>query len=854
MAARPSTRTYRLLDRDPTGLGLGGRRLSPFVGREPELTILLDRLGQVRATSRGHVVALMGEPGAGKSRLLLEFRQALAGGDTLLEGRCASYAATSPYSALADMLRRAWALDPEQSPAGWLQRLQTLLPGLGLDPEALTPYVLTLLGIEKASPALISLSPEAIRTRVFAALQQILHAHACSGSLVLLIEDRHWMDLTSEAFVASFVDSLPGLPCLLVLTTRPGPQSSWLGRSWASQLALPPLSVSDSRRIVQAIVPGLSAPALDQVARRGDGNPFLLEELACTVAEHGTTDEPTSVPVTVAAALAVRMDRLPPVARRTLETAAVIGREVSLTLLQNIADAPEGVVVQLTELVRQELMYQRGNALYVFKHALTQDVAYARLPVPERERLHTAVATALEQFRGGQPDHALDQLAHHWARTGNHAKAIHYLTRLAERATAAYAIDEALAALDAADTHARRLPAGRERDLAVLDLLVRRGLPLIQLGRFAEARDCFDSERPVAERLPGHPIVGPYYALLGLALDHLGERVDASATAHRAIEEADRCGDSVTVGKACFVLALEAFWSGQFEDGLRHAQRGSVCLGDSTESWWVGHLHWIAGVNAATLGALDTARAAGDETYRVGERSADPRLRSYGRWLAGWASIIAGRPDVGLAACKESYDLAPDPLCKAVAAQWLGFACLESGLTDAAVSHLGDAVEQYVAFRFRTLEGWASAWLGGALVAQGSLEKAMAVAARALEVSETSGFAYASGLARRALGQAAHAAGDLPTASHELATAADVLTRIGAAPDAALARIHLAAVCHALGARASAIEHLNAATRTLADLGAGMARVAIHELAIALGVSPDDAACGGVATSTGLDD
>jgi hypothetical protein len=129
----------------------------------------------------------------------------------------------------------------------------------------------------------------------------------------------------------------------------------------------------------------------------------------------------------------------------------------------------------------------------------------------------------------------------------------------------------------------------------------------------------------------------------------------------------------------------------------------------------------------------------------------------------------------------------------------------------------------------------------------------MAVAARALEVSETSGFAYASGLARRALGQAAHAAGDLPTASHELATAADVLTRIGAAPDAALARIHLAAVCHALGARPSAIEHLNAATRTLADLGAGMARAAIHELAIALGVPAGDAACGGVATSTGLD-
>jgi tetratricopeptide (TPR) repeat protein len=282
---------------------------------------------------------------------------------------------------------------------------------------------------------------------------------------------------------------------------------------------------------------------------------------------------------------------------------------------------------------------------------------------------------------------------------------------------------------------------------------------------------------------------------------------------------------------------MEAFWSGQFEDGLRHAQRGSVCLGGSSESWWVGHLHWIAGVNAATLGALDIARTAGDETYRVGERSADPRLRSYGRWLVGWAAILAGNPAVGLAACKEAHDLAPDPLCRAVAAQWLGFAYLETGAADAAVSHLREAVEQYVAFSFQTLEGWASAWLSSALVAQGSVETAMAVAARALEVSETNGFAYASGLARRALGQAAHSAGDLATARRELSAASELLSRIGAAPDAALARIHLAATCHALGDRASAIEHLDAAARVMAVVGAGIERAFIHRLATALGVA-----------------
>jgi tetratricopeptide (TPR) repeat protein len=842
---------FRLLDADPTGLG--SRRLSPFVGREAELEVLRSRLQQVRASGHGHVVVLKGEPGAGKSRLLLELRQHLVAGDVpYLEGRCASHGAGVPYLPLIDLLRRAWCLDaaPDHDAIG--PRVRASLTALRVAPDEVVPYLLALLGSREAAAALQPLSPEAVRTRTFDALRRVLRAHADPGPLVVLFEDLHWSDRTSDAFLAAFVDALPGAAVLLVVTARPGYDPPWLARSFGSQLALPPLGEGDGRAIVRSILAGAHGTKrpTDQILARAEGNPFFLEELARAVAVQSPSADAAAVPIpaTIAAALTARMDRLPPEPRRVLEAAAVLGREVPQPLLAAVNGTSSDVLApHLRQLVVGEFLYEHPGPIFVFKHALTQDVAYGRLSPSECDRLHAAAARAIEVLPTGQSGQALERLAYHWARTCNHAKAVHYLARLAERATAAYAIEEALAALDAADVHARRLPDGRERDIAVLDLLVRRGLPLVQLGRFTEARNRFHSARAVAERLAGHPIVGPYYVLLGLALDQLGEQAEASAAAHRAIQEAERCGDSVTAGKACFVLGLEAFWSGQFEDGLRHAQRGSAWLRGGPESWWLGHVIWIGGVNAATLGALDNARAAADETYLVGERSADPRLRSYARWLAGWAAIIAGRPDVGLAACKESYALAPDPLCKAVAAQWLGFAYVESGLAEAAVLHLREALGQYVAFRFPALEGWAWAWLGTALVAQGHLQEAVTAAASALQVSEASRFAYASGLARRALGQAAHSAGDFTTARHELAMASEVLTRIGAAPDAALARIDLAAVCHALGARASAIEHLSIAARTLSDLGAGIGRASIQKLAVALDV-PVDVAPGSIAT------
>jgi tetratricopeptide (TPR) repeat protein len=821
MADPAPTRTYRLVDVDPTGFGLGERKLSPFVGRELEFTLLLDRFWQVRASGHGHVVGLKGEPGAGKSRLLFEFRQRLASEHVrYVAGSCVSHGAGTPYLPLVDLLRRALSLDPDSPAESIADRVHAALTNLALDADALAPFLLALVGGRGAAANLEHLSPEAVRLRTFDALYRVLLALAHPGPVVVFLEDLHWIDRTSDAFLEAFIDTLPGAAALVVVTARPGHDATWLARSYASQLALAPLSQQDARTIVSFVLPQAdrAEPLHDQIVARADGNPFFLEELSWTVVDgDGRTD--VAVPVTVTAALGARMDRLPEAPRRLLETAAVIGREVPTALLEAITgDTAAALSESMRPLVTAEFLFERPGPAFVFKHALTQDVAYARVPVPERQLLHTAIGGALERLHADRTDEVLGQLAHHWARTPNDVKAIHYLARLAQRAGAAYSLDETLAALDAADARAQTMPAGRARDVTIVDLLTRRALPLIHLGRFAEIRDRFHSARATLERLGTHPLTAPLYVLFSLALDQLGERTAASAAARQAVREAEGRGDALTVGKACLVLSLGAFWSGSLEEGVECARRGIPLLEGSTETWWLGHLHWILGVNAATGGALDLARRASRETVAVGKRSADRRLDSYGYWLAGWVDVLDGHHEAGLAACREAFTVAPDPLAKAVAALFLGFANLEAGFAEAAVPLLRGATEQFSAFRHPALQAWAAAWLSDALRAQGQADEATTTARRALQISEATEFPYPAGLARRVLGRVALAGGERAEAATRLQEALEVFTRIDARYDVAQAHLDLATVAHTADDMMGARRHLAAAHRLFAVL------------------------------------
>jgi class 3 adenylate cyclase len=300
----------RLLGRSAGVAGHGPRTWSPFVGREREVALLHERLAAA-TTGQGQVISLVGEPGMGKTRLLTEFRRRLPGSQvTYYAGQCLSYGRAMPYHPVRDILRQVCAVaegrDAEASAAAVRRRLQDIEVVAAED----VALVLQLLDLPVAPEFLDSLHPQARKARTFALLRQLVLHAAGRQPLVLAVENLHWSDATSEEWLASLVERLAGAALLLVVTYRPGYQPPWGAHSAATQLALPPLLPRDSWAVVQSILRSAQPrEALFQaIVAKAGGNPFFLEELAWHAVEHGGAQTLVTVPETVHAVLAARID------------------------------------------------------------------------------------------------------------------------------------------------------------------------------------------------------------------------------------------------------------------------------------------------------------------------------------------------------------------------------------------------------------------------------------------------------------------------------------------------------------------------------------------------------------------
>ena len=321
---------------------MGERTLSQFVGRERELAALAELFEQVES-GQGQVVGIVAEAGGGKSRLLYEFRQRLAGKRvTYLQGRCLSYGQAMPYHPILDLLRTNCGITEADSPAAIAEKVRVALHEVGLDVEAAAPYLLQLFGVQEGTERLAGFTPEAIKTRTFETLRQMSLHGSQRRSLVLEIEDLHWCDNTSEDYLAWLVESVAGAAILLLVTYRPGYRPPWLDKSYATQMALRHLAPQESVTVVRSTRQDQELPAhLEQmIIAKAEGNPFFLEELTRAVLDHADVGTDVTVPETIQGVLMARIDRLPEAPKRLLQTAAVLGREFSPPLLEAIWDGP----------------------------------------------------------------------------------------------------------------------------------------------------------------------------------------------------------------------------------------------------------------------------------------------------------------------------------------------------------------------------------------------------------------------------------------------------------------------------------------------------------------------------------
>jgi class 3 adenylate cyclase/tetratricopeptide (TPR) repeat protein len=785
--------------------------LSHFVGRARELADLEALLAQVE-NGQGHVVGIVGEAGLGKSRLVHEFRQRLHGKRlTYLEGRCLSYGRAIPYLPVLDLLRHNCGITEADGPEVITAKVHLSLQEVGMTPDEWTPYLLHLFGIQDGTEPLAVLSPEAIKARTFEMIQQMSLNGSQRQPLIFAVEDLHWIDTTSEACFAMLAESLASAPILLLVTYRPGYRPPWIEQSNVTQIALRRLTPEDSLAVIRSILPPehLSDQLAQTILAKADGNPFFLEELTQAVLESGDFQANVAVPDTIQGVLMARIDRLPELSKRLLQTASILGREFSLRLLEAIWEGPGRCEPLLLELKRLEFLYEHIGAeepSYVFKHALTQDVAYASLLTTRRQALHAATGAALERLYAIRLGDVYERLAYHYARAQDAPKAVTYLTLFAERVASGYAHVEAVTALQEALTHVQQLPE-TERDRQTLDLVLRLAHSFYFLGRFQEMLELLVQQQERLERFHASSLAGPYAFWRSHALSYLGEYEQSVHWAQRAIEMAQQCGDEATMGKAYYVLARNGFWLCQFPQGIEYGGQAATLLKHAGESWWLGLAHWAVGVNYTFMGELTSAWEPIARTQAMGDALGDPRLQCYAAWSKGYTATFAGHWETGIAACQEGLARSPDPVNTAVAMGFLGEAYLAKGDPTAALPWLEQAVQSMSQFRFRPLQSWYMTSLSEAHRLHGHFAQARELATQALTISQAIKFLLGVGFAQHALARIAQSEGTFTDAERYIYEAQQTYATIQSRYWVARTQLDLAMLVHTQGNQEAAARH-----------------------------------------------
>ena len=385
------------------------RGLTRFVGRDTEFAALVQALERA-GTGHGQVVAVVGEAGVGKSRLVYEcIHSHHTQGWQVLESTSVSYGKATPYFPVLDLLRLYAHIDDSDDPRTIRAKVTGQL--LTLD-EALQDAIPPLLALLDALPddsPFLTLDPLQRRQRTFTALKRVLLRESQVQPVLVVFEDLHWIDTETQALLDSLVESLPTTRLLLLVNYRPEYQHSWGSKTYYAQLRLDPLPPASADAFLHALLgddPGLEALKPLLIARTA-GNPFFLEESVRTLVETGglvgergayrlaQALAGIQVPATVQAVLTARIDRLPPEEKRLLQTAAVIGTEVPLALLQALAEGTdEALRVGLAHLQATEFLYETRlfpDLAYTFKHALTHEVAYGSLLQERRRTLHAGI-------------------------------------------------------------------------------------------------------------------------------------------------------------------------------------------------------------------------------------------------------------------------------------------------------------------------------------------------------------------------------------------------------------------------------------------------------------------------------
>jgi class 3 adenylate cyclase/tetratricopeptide (TPR) repeat protein len=772
--------------------------LTPCVGRDAELELLHRALAQARG-GHGQVVAAVGEAGVGKSRLVWELSHShRADGWLVLEAASVAYGQATPYLPVRELLKTYFRIEDRDDARRVKEKLTGKLLTLDESLRSTLPAFLALLDVPADDGEWRGLDPAERERGTRDAVRRILLRETEVQPLLLVFEDLHWIDPDSQAVLDDLVESLPTGRLLLMVNYRPGYADPWGSRPYYQQVRLDPLTPASAETLLRSLLGG--DPALASLTalliERTQGNPFFLEECVRTLVETGVlageagarhlvgSHQVVQVPATVQAVLAARIDRLASDDKRLLQTAAVVGKDVPLRVLEAIAEVGgDALQAGLARLHAADLLYEARlfpEVEYTFAHALTHEVAYGGLLHERRRALHVKIVEALERLYPERLADQIDRLAHHAFRGEAWSRALTYLRQAAVEASqrsldAATGGAESPGQLWWTGEHERALMVG-QRDLAIG----------VDFGNF------------------GGRIVAA--CRLGQTHHALGDYPRATAALRGVVAALGR--------------------------ELQHERFGMAGLPSVFARAWLG---WCLGEQGEFADGLALA----EEGLAMAEAAEHPYSLALAVWGLGGLHLLRGEPDRAVPHLERGLvveRVAAIPVLFPFIAAPLGAAYTLAGRVGEALRLLEEAAKRATAMRLAAGQAVRLTWLGEAHLAAARPDDAARAVERARELAHTHKERGALAYVLRLAGELA-ARRDPPAVEAAEATYREALTiasELGMRPLEARVRLGLGALLLGCGRRAEADVLLSSAAEALEAMGMptwlGRARAALAAL------------------------
>jgi class 3 adenylate cyclase/tetratricopeptide (TPR) repeat protein len=807
------------------------RGLTPLLGRGEEL----DALGVAYARAvegHGAVLMLVGDPGVGKSRLLFEFLHRLDGTSHVeLETTCLSYGRAIPYHPVIGLIRRYLGLPDGAGDDDIRAAARVRLGAVGFaDDESIT-LLAHFLGVEAPAELLTRLGAQ-LKERTHALVRDIFRRASQRRPLVLVVENVHWADPSSEEFFAPFIDTLFGHSILLLLTSRPDFSMTTWPRERVEMLQVEGLGREQAAGMASALLGAERvAPELIEVlVAKSEGNPLYVEEILRQLRDTGgvkvvegearLSRADVAVPETVHDIIAARVDRVEEPLKQTIQGAAVVGRQFPAPLVARVLTAAEPTIVDhLHRLHGFDFVFPMTTPVYAFKHALTQEVVYTGLLERRRRTYHAVVGSALEEQHRERLEDVAELLAHHFGRSAEHDRAVDYALLAGEKSQRRWANAEALAYFESALKRLDGMPDSELNRRRRIDAVLKQAEVKFALGRHAEELSALEAIQAIVDDSADPPRRAAWYYWAGFLRSLTGASAEVSIDYCQravAIAEAEGLDELRAYAQSC--LAHVYLVAGNLHGGLEAGERALATFEAHGNPWWACRTIWALQPLATGTGDWQRSLRYCRRALEHATATNDLRLKIVTWMRFGATEVQRGDPRAGVRACDQAMALSPAPFDVHVIKAVRAFALVKTGEVETGTKELAEAVAWFESSRLVYTAAQFGLWLADAWLRQDQPERARAQAQRLLEVTRERGYRLMEATAARLLGESL-AATDPGAAVAQLAAAAALCEPLGARNELARTWAAQGRLCANAGDVAGARVHVERAAKTFEALG-----------------------------------